>query len=165
MKRLRRHGEMVCKPASKPEKTAPLTSRKVRTGILMLVTLCAILPISLALLLPSGWRPQLDIRNTGAKPARVVFNERTEVIAPGQSWSQRFSAGDSLTVAAGEGPDNLPGRAVPLPRQNPKPWSFNPIAQRYFAEVNADDPANIRVENLRYEEITAPPAKPEPWPQ
>ena len=82
---------------------------------------------------------------------------------PGQTWRNRFYGGDTLTLRAGEAVD-APSITIALPERNPKPWTLNPIAQRWTAEVNADDPKNIRFENRRIEEIKAPPSLSEPWP-
>ena len=68
-----------------------------------------------------------------------------------------------LTLRAGEAVD-APSITIALPERNPKPWTLNPIAQRWTAEVNADDPKNIRFENRRFEEIWSPPRASEPWP-
>jgi hypothetical protein len=75
----------------------------------------------------------------------------------------RFSAGDTFTVRAGPAAAAT-AQTVSMPRKNPKPWSLRPTAQRWTAEANADDPKNIRIENRRFEEISAPPSPSEPWP-
>jgi hypothetical protein len=127
------------------------------------VVVMCVIPISLSVILPSRWRPQLDVKNVGTTAVTFSFAGHDFVTQPGESWHMRFSAGDTLTIRAGQGAD-APSQTVKLPERNPKPWTFNPIAQRYTAEVNADDPQNIRFENRRFEEISAPPSASEPWP-
>jgi hypothetical protein len=127
------------------------------------VVLMGVIPFILLVILPSRWRPQLDVKNVGTTAVTFSFEGHDFVTEPGQSWHMRFSAGDTLTIRARQDGD-APSQTVKLPERNPKPWTFNPIAQRYTAEVNADDPQNIRFENRRFEEISAPPSASEPWP-
>jgi hypothetical protein len=114
-------------------------------------------------ILPPRWQPDLRIKNTGTSAVTVSFKGGDFAIQPGETWRNRFYGGDTVTIRAGEAFD-APARTVSLPERNPKPWTFNPIAQVWTAEVNADDPANIRFENQRFEEVTAPPSQSEPWP-
>lgn len=122
-----------------------------------------VIGISVNLILPPRWRPQLDFKNTGTNAVTLTYKSHDSVVPPGQSWHTRFSAGDTITIRVGEAAEAT-AMTVPLPDRNPRPWTLNPIAQRWTAEVNADDPKNIRFENRRFEEITAPPSASEPWP-
>ena len=129
-----------------------------------IVALSAIvLAIIVNTILPPRWHPQLSITNTGTKPVTYSFKGETFVSQPGEIWHMRFYGGDTLVVRT-NGDANAPSIIVTLPASNPKPWTLNPIVQRWTADVNADDPQNIRFENRRYVEITAPPSEPQPWP-
>lgn len=128
----------------------------------MAILICAAVIIS-QWVLPSRWRPQLEVKNTGTNAVTISFKGYRGgpfVTQPGETWHMRFSAGDTLNLQAGDGP----AQTIQLPARNPKPWSLHPIAQRWTAEVNADDPKNIRLENRRFEEISSPPSAAEPWP-
>lgn len=120
-------------------------------------------PLSFLWILPPRWHPDLEVKNTGMNAVTLVFKGGTFLSQPGQTWKNRFYPGDTITLRASESVD-APSRTVTLPERNPKPWPHHPIAQRYTAEVNADDPQNIRFENRRFEEITSPPSPSEPWP-
>lgn len=48
-----------------------------------------------------------------------------------------------------------------LPSTNPMPGSTT--AQRFTAEVNGDDPRDLRIENKVFVEVTDPPSTPKPW--
>jgi hypothetical protein len=106
----------------------------------------------------------LEIKNTGKNAVTLAFKGESFECLPAQTWHMRFSGGDTLAVRASQ-PADASATTVMLPARNPKPWTLNPIAQRSTAEVNADDPNNIRVENRRFEEVSAPPSPSEPWPQ
>jgi hypothetical protein len=120
-------------------------------------------PLSFLWILPPRWHPDLKVKNTGTTAVMLDFKGLVAVIQPSETWRNRFYAGDTLTIRASESVD-APSLTVTLPERNPKPWTLNSIAQRYTAEVNADDPANIRFENRRFEEIPSPPSPSEPWP-
>jgi hypothetical protein len=115
------------------------------------------------MILPPRWQPDLHIKNTGTSAVVIVFKERASTTPPGEAWHNRFRAGDTLTVRAGQAPD-APAHTITLPARNPKPWTLNPVMQRWTAEVNADDPKNIRFENRFFTEVSIPPSPLEPWP-
>lgn len=148
-------------PATVPSRRVNIINNAI-TGVIVSVS-AIVLAVIVTSILPSRWHPQLNVKNTGTKPVTFSFKGGTFVTQPGQTWSNSFYGGDTLTIHAG-GDANAPSITVPLPAGNPKSWSFNPIAQHWTAEVNADDPQNIRFENRRYVEITAPPSEPQPWP-
>lgn len=119
--------------------------------------------LTVKMLLPPEWRPQLDIKNTGAVPVVITLRNESITTEPGRTWSGRFRAGDVLTIKAAQ-PADAPAQTIDLPKRNPKPWSWNPIVQHWTAEVNADDPKNIRFENRSFREVTNPQSPAEPWP-
>lgn len=131
----------------------------------LVIAVCVAVAAAIGILwiLPPRWQPDLRIKNTGTSAVTVSFKGGNFAIQPGETWRNRFYGGDTLTIRAGEAAD-APARAVSLPERNPKPWTFNPVAQIWTAEVNADDPANIRFENQRFEEVTQPSSQSEPWP-
>jgi len=139
-------------PAPTPH---PFNKSNLKVGTIVALVAVAI-AVAVPTILPPRWRPQLGVKNTGTNAVTFAFKGENFVSQPGQTWEMRFSAGDTLTVRAGQAAD-APSQTLKLPERNPKPWSLNPTVQRWTAEVNADDPKNIRFENRRYEEITAPP--------
>ncbi|MEQ2007713.1 MAG: hypothetical protein ABMA26_13030 [Limisphaerales bacterium] len=150
-------------PDSTPAPTpSPFTKSNLKLcAILALVSL--VIAVAVPTILPPRWRPQLGVKNTGTNAVAFSFKGEHFVSQPGQTWQMRISAGDTLTVRAAQPPD-APALTVKMPERNPKPWSRNPIVQRWTAEVNADDPKNIRFENRRWEEITVPQRPSQPWP-
>ncbi|MBL9116977.1 MAG: hypothetical protein JNJ83_18365 [Verrucomicrobiaceae bacterium] len=119
--------------------------------------------LALKFILPPHWHALLELKNTGTKSMTVVFGEQTTVTKPGESWKGNFRAGDTISIASEESANawfNLQ-----MPDKNPKPWTtaFS-TAQHWTAEVNADDPANIRVEKRVWTEVTNPPSPLQPWP-
>jgi hypothetical protein len=135
--------------------------------VLKLIPVVALAAVILAIIinsiLPPRWHPTLEVENTGTNAVTISFRGEAFLCRPGQTWHMRFYGGDTLTLSADEAVDH-PSFTITLPDRNPKPWTFNPIAQRWTADVNADDPKNIRFENRRFEEVSSPPSASEPWP-
>lgn len=132
--------------------------------LIPVVALAAIIIASVTVyILPPSWHPTLEVKNTGTNSVTLQFKGESFVCQPGQTWHMRFYGGDSLMLRASEAVD-APSITIALPARNPKPWTLNPIAQRWTAEVNADDPKNIRFENRRFEEVSSPRSASEPWP-
>ena len=129
-------------------------------AVALAATILAVIIISL---LPPRWHPTLEVKNTGTNAVTLSYKGENFLSQPGQTWKMRFYGGETLTLRAGEAVD-APSITVTLPERNPKPWMLNPIVQIWTAEVNADDPKNIRVENRRFEEVTSPRSASEPWP-
>lgn len=150
-------------PDSTPAPTpSPFTKSNLKLcAILALVSL--VIAVAVPAILPPRWRPQLGVKNTGTNAVAFSFKGELFVSQPGQTWQMRFSAGDTLTVRASQ-PADAPALTVKMPERNPKAWTFQPIVQRWTAEVNADDPKNIRFENRRWEEVTSPQQPSQPWP-
>jgi hypothetical protein len=143
--------------------TPPRGKNLVWLVVPVVASVAVIAAIIFGYILPPRWHPTLEVRNTGTKAVTIGFKGETFVAQPGKTWHMRFYGGDTLTLRAGDAVD-APSITVSLPGSNPKPWSRNPIAQRWTADVNADDPTNIRFENRRFEEVASPPAASEPWP-
>jgi hypothetical protein len=141
------------KAAQPPRKTA------VRWIMIALIPIVAILATKA--LRPAEWRPDLHLTNTGKSAVTVLYHDQTFMTQPGETWRKRVRAGDTITVRSGTAAD-APSATLTFPARNPKP--DNSIAQRWTADVNADDPKNIRFDNRLYAEVTEPPTKPEPWP-
>ena len=146
-------------PAANPPRRMHLVLKLIPVVALAAIILAGIITY----ILPPRWHPTLEVKNTGTNDVTLSFKGETFVCQPGQTWHMRFYGGDTLTLRAGEAVD-APSITIALPERNPKPWTLNPIAQRWTAEVNADDPNNIRFENRRFEEISSPPSASEPWP-
>ena len=142
-------------PAQPPCKTA------VRWLIVAIIPIAIVTFFVTRALLPAEWRPDLHLTNTGKSAVTVLYHDQTSTTQPGETWRTRVRAGDTITVRAGTAAD-APSATLTFPARNPKPDSS--IAQRWSADVNADDPKNIRFENRLYAEIAEPPAKPERWP-
>jgi|GEM_PF-3029047 len=119
---------------------------------------------ALKMILPPHWHALLELKNTGTKAVTIVFKSRTTVTKSGETWKNEFRASDTIIIHAGESTDG-PSHTLTMPAKNPKQWtpSYSTV-QHWTAEVNADDPASIRVENRRYTEVTSPPSPWEPWP-
>ncbi len=126
-----------------PSTAPPRMNRRwaIATGVLGVI-----IPISLVVILPPFfWKPELVVKNVGTNAVTLSFKSDTFVNQPGNAWHIRFYAGDILTIRAGQSVD-APSHSVRLPERHPKPWTLHPIAERYTAEVNADDPQNILFE-------------------
>ncbi|MBL9177731.1 MAG: hypothetical protein JNM65_06690 [Verrucomicrobiaceae bacterium] len=137
----------------------PTRSNATRWVIIALIPIVAILAVKL--LRPAEWRPDLHLTNTGKSPVTVLYHDQTGTIQPGETWRRRVRAGETISVRPGTAAD-APSAALAMPARNPT--SDNSISQRWSADVNADDPKNIRFENRLYAEVTEPPTQPKPWP-
>lgn len=140
--------------------SAGLAPRWMLPAILLVIIVGT---LALKTILPPHWQAQLELKNTGTKPMTVVFKDRTTVTKPGEAWKGNFRAGDTISIASEQ-----PATArfnLQMPAKNPKPWTMSEsTAQHWTAEVNADDPANIRVEKRVWTEVTNPPSPWVPWP-
>ena len=146
-------------PAPTP---SPFTKANLKLGAIIALVV-VVIAVAVPTILPPRWKPDLEVKNTGTNAVTIAFKGGTFVTPPGESWRNFFFAGDTLTVRASQ-PADAPAQTLKLPERNPKPWSLNPTVQRWTAEVNADDPKNIRFENRRWEEITIPQRPSQPWP-
>ncbi|MFN0077333.1 MAG: hypothetical protein ACKVY0_12750 [Prosthecobacter sp.] len=119
---------------------------------------------AIKMILPPQWHALLELKNTGTKAVTIVFKDHSTVTKPGGTWKGEFRAGEIITIS-GSDPSANTWHNLQMPAKNPKPWtpSYSTV-QHWTAEVNADDPASIRVENRRYTEVTMPPSPWEPWP-
>ncbi|MDZ4401796.1 hypothetical protein [Prosthecobacter sp.] len=119
---------------------------------------------AIKMILPPQWHARLELKNTGTKAVTIVFKEQSTVTKPGEIWKGDFRASDTISIHAGES-IHAPSHTLTMPAKNPKPWTpSHSIVQHWTADVNADDPQNIRIENRRYTEVTMPPSPWEPWP-
>ena len=146
-------------PASNPS-----SARRASQLPLLVICISVIVGIlALKFILPPHWHALLELKNTGTKPMSVLFQGRTTVTKPGEAWKGNFRAGDTISIASEQ-----PASAwfnLQMPAKNPKPWTMSEsTAQHWTAEVNADDPANIRVEKRVWTEVTIPPSPSQPWP-
>src|SRR5687767_2359741 len=112
-----------------PGTGAPAQPNKNLLRLAIPLVILTIAIAAIAILLPPRWRPQLNVTNTGTTPVTLSYKDHTSVTEPGKTWSMRFSAGDTLTIRAGEGA-NAGTRVIQMPARNPKPWAWNPTVQR-----------------------------------
>lgn len=120
--------------------------------------------LALKFILPPHWHALLELKNTGTKSMTVVVGEQTTVTKPGETWKGNFRAGDVIAVHTADS-DTAPRHEIVMPAKNPKPWTISEsTVQHWTAEVNVDDPANIRVEKRVWTEATNPPSPWVPWP-
>jgi hypothetical protein len=150
--------------AMNTQDNTPSSGRSATRWTLPVILITVIVgTLALKLLLPPHWHALLELKNTGTKPMTVVFKGRTTVTKPGEAWKGDFRAGDTISIASEQ-----PASAwfnLQMPTKNPKPWTMSEsTAQHWTAEVNADDPANIRVEKRVWTEVTIPPSPWQPWP-
>lgn len=152
-------------PENTPNANVPFHRRRAPKRMLPVILLAVIAgTFALKIILPPHWQARLELKNTGTKPMTVVFRDKASVTKPGEIWKGDFRARDTITIYSGESATG-PSHILTMPAKNPKPWTpSNSTAQHWTAEVNVDDPANIRVENRRYTEVTSPPSPWEPWP-
>ena len=143
----------------------PFLKRRAPKWMLPVMLIAIIAGVfAIKIILPPHWHALLELKNTGTKAVTIVFKERSTVTKPGETWKGDFRASDAIIIHAGETTD-APSHTLTMPSKNPKPWTPTySTVQHWTAEVNADTPANIRIENRRYTEVTMPPSPWEPWP-
>lgn len=145
--------------------TTPLLKQRAPkwfTPVLLLAVIAGV--FALKMILPPHWHALLELKNTGTKVVTIVFKGHSTLTKPGETWKREFRANDKITIHAGETTD-APAHTITMPAKNPKPWTISEsTAQHWTAEVNADDPANIRVEKRQWTEVTNPPSPWQPWP-
>lgn len=148
-----------------PAPDQPSLKKHAPKRMLLALLIAVIVGVTaIKMILPPQWHALLELKNTGTVPVTIVFRGKSTVTKPGETWKENFRASEIITIST-DGSKANTWHNLQMPDHNPKPWtpSYSTV-QHWTAEVNADDPRNIRVEKRRYTEVTVPPSPWEPWP-
>jgi len=103
-----------------------------RRRTVILIAVFAIGGVAFIMLFRNTSRPQLDVTNTGSTPVSARHGSDEFVVQPAQTWSLRYSAGDSLTLSEDVASKS---KTVVLDREG-RGIGMRPV--KFKAEVNAD---------------------------